>query len=51
MKKFEIPEINISLFDVNITADDSQTAVQKAQEALNGTPTSITTVNDWKINF
>ena len=55
MKKYENPEINISLFDINVATTDS--AMTKATEALNGVE-GLTKVDsaqwgtdDWKITF
>lgn len=57
MKKFEIPEINISLFDADVTADLSQTATEKAQQALGnegvsgGNTTTVNGTSGWNVTF
>lgn len=58
MKKFEIPEITISMFDKTVATDDS--AVGKAKAALAGTDGGQVTqigqaawgsAQDWTISF
>lgn len=56
MKKYENPEIIISMFDANVATDGS--AVGKAIEGLNGTgettqidKTAWGSAQDWTISF
>jgi hypothetical protein len=53
MKKFENPEMNISLFDVEVVTVDS--ALTQAQQSLAGIDSADTAVwdtdGDWTITF
>jgi len=55
MKKFEIPEINISLFDAENVITTSNTAVQNAQEAINAVVgegnVNTTNADEWTLTF
>lgn len=52
MKKYENPEITITMFDSESVLCDSITAVQTAQKALGeDTTTVVTSLSDWKVVF
>lgn len=52
MKKYENPEITITMFDSESVLCDSMTAVDTAKEALGeDTTTVVTSLSDWTLAF